>query len=132
MAAYTGSQMWQEDLDRAREHWVVLDDERVPLADGREIVHVRAEADTGSSYVVVVTPTGEIGRGRLGGPMLVTVYFPWQDAWSLQADGTLTSSYVAQHLSGDRHRLGHLNGGDLAALTLTVAYALGRKAVFNA
>ena len=57
---------------------------------------------------------------------LVTVIWPWQDSWCLQYGGHLALSYVAEHLTGGRLRKDRLNGGDAAALTLTIAYALGR------
>jgi hypothetical protein len=63
----------------------------------------------------------------MGGPILVTVCSPWQDAWALQETGVLAASYVAGHLTQDRKVRDHLNGGDLAALTLTVAHVLDRK-----
>lgn len=86
--------------------------------------HVEAEADTGSRYVVVATRLG-IGGRREGGDVLVTVLWPWQDAWPLSAGGYLDDSYIAEHLCGGRGR--NLNGGDLAALSLTIRHALGRE-----
>lgn len=123
---YAGTDLWLSDISEAIEHWVVKDDEQ---QDGSR--YVRAEADTGTTYIVVITHLGQEAEGRLGGPTLVTVCQPWQDSWPLQNDGPLTASYVSQHLCSDRTRLDHLNGGDLAALTLTVAYALGRKPFFD-
>lgn len=128
---YAGTDMWFSDIAEAREHWLVKDEDRVPLSDGREIVTIRAEADTGSNYLVVITPLGVVGRMNAGGPVIVTVCQPWQDAWALQTDGPLTASYIGEHLCGGRARIDHLNGGDLAALTLTIAYALDRKPVFD-
>jgi hypothetical protein len=48
---------------------------------------------------------------------------PWQAAYPLQYDGSLHMEYVMEKLSGgDRRR----NGGDVAALTLTICAALER------
>jgi hypothetical protein len=126
MDQYVGSDVWQTHVRDARSNWRVTVDARSGIAG--EVRYVEAEADTGSRYAVTVTRLPHAARRREGGPVLVTVTAPWQDAWALQQSGDLHASYVAEHLSGDRWRNGSLNGGDLAALTLTVAYALGRNA----
>jgi hypothetical protein len=143
---YAGSDLWREDVRRADENWHVTNEIRTPFevlhgtADGgrvpiawrtAEIVEVNAEAATGSRYSVVTTPLSPLMRGIGGGPVLVTVLWPWQDAWCLQDDGDLHASYVAEHLTDGRFRSDKLHGGDLAALTKTVAYALGRTAVVD-
>lgn len=129
---YFRSEQWYKDAAEAKEKFKVVRSEGWPEDGVRENRHVRfveAEAGTGSRYVVVATPLGPIGQGSCGGPVLVTVLWPWQDCWALQPDGTLHESYVAEHLTDGRYREGRLHGGDLMALTMTVAHALGREAV---
>lgn len=134
---YVGSKMWLDDVRKARANWKIVAEERRKVMPslgeavrgdefGHEIVMVEAEAGTGSAYRVVVTPLGMVGRGRMGGPALVSVISPWSDTWALQYGGHLALSYVAEHLCEGRFRADRLHGGDAAALTLTIAYALGR------
>ena len=125
---YFRSEQWYADAATAREKFVVVREEVWPGTPPR-CSFVEAEADTGSRYTVVVTPLGPEAAMSCGGPRLVTVVQPWQDCWALQIGGSLHESYVAEHLSGGRFRAGTLHGGDLMALTLTVAHALGREPV---
>lgn len=143
-ALYIGSTTWLDDIRKARANFRVTHLVRRPCPEVRpefddprksemseslpaaEIVEVNAEAGTGSRYFVVATPLSPLGRGVGGGPVLVTVLWPWQDSWCLQYGGTLALSYVAEHLTVGRYRTDRLHGGDAAALTLTVATALGR------
>lgn len=97
--------------------------------------YVEAEAGTGTRYVVTATrlPVGH----REGGPVLVTVLWPWQDAHTMADSGYLDERYVAEHLCDGRGRWADVRPGgtpdrplppeDLAALTLTVGRALGRS-----
>lgn len=124
---YIGSEAWEMDIKSAQDSWKVV---RKEGKEG-EVRVVEAEADTGSRYVVVTTPLGGMGQRALGGPVLVTVCAPWHDSWALKWDGPLTAAYVAEHLTDGRWQRKALNGGDLAALTLTVCYALGRPPHFN-
>lgn len=129
---------WEKDAERARENFRVLvrlqdgkarrDNAEIAaeFADGWLTRYVEAQASTGSRYAVVVTQMG-LAAGREGGPVLVTVLSPWQDAWCLAADGYLDMSYVAEHLTAGRGRGGNLHGGDLKALTMTIQHALGRE-----
>ena len=129
-----GSPNWIHDRDEAESSWVVVREEASnvhPDAEGRCVQFVEAEADTGSKYIVVATPLEVAGRAQLGGPVLVSVCSPWHDSYALQEHGLLTSSYVAEHFTAGRWRTGHLNGGDLAALTMTIDHALGRPCALD-
>lgn len=128
---YIGSTSWDDDSKDAEKSWVLVHAETNCDLGGREIRYVEAEADTGSRYVVVVTPLGPAGRVGLGGPALVTVCHPWTDAWALQTSGLLTSKYVAEHFTGGRWQSGKINGGDVAALTKTIAHAMSRPYALN-
>lgn len=88
--------------------------------------YVEAEAGTGSRYVVVVTRLG-MAQMVEGGPLLITVLWPWQDAWTMAEEGYLDQSYVLEHLTVGRGRDGRLHGGDLQALTMTIRHALSRS-----
>lgn len=131
---YAESRLEAEDRSRAIERFRVVHDRRRTShyddEHGRwlQSVHVVAEAGTGSRYSVVVTPLDKDSRDREGGPVVVTVLSPWTDAKVMQADGVVAASYVAEHLTAGRWRDDRLHAGDLAALTLTVAHALGRDA----
>lgn len=85
---------------------------------------VEAKSDTGSRYVVVATllPDG----ADLGNTHLVTVLYPWQDAWTMQRGGVVHPGYVSAHF--DRSA-GVISPGDLAALTRTIAHALDSEAI---
>jgi hypothetical protein len=86
-----------------------------------------ASAGTGSRYAALVTRVhGDIASYE-GGPVIVTVLAPWQDAWAVALDGWLDQSYVAEHLTAGRARAGRLHGGDLAALTQLLRILLGRE-----
>lgn len=136
---YVGSDQWQEHVAKAIEHWHVI----AQLQDGKAGPHgmaaefsddwttrfVEAEAKTGSRYQVVATRLGG-ARIHTGGPVLISVLQPWQAAYPLQEGGPLHSSYVAEHLTGGRGRWDP-HGGDLAALTYTIAHVLGRKPVIG-
>lgn len=149
MSKYVGSEQWREDVTRARENWrggtatwpftpgkveerwiPTHDEDADPLRD-ESIRVIEASADTGSRYSVVVTPLPPVSRGILGASHLVSVVSPWQAAYPMQVHGELHSNYVAEKLCGDRLLSERLYGGDLAALTLTVAYALGRQPVLD-
>ena len=111
------------DVADARDHWHVLHEFHRASGD-RTITVVIAEADTGSRYTVVSTPLPWQAEPYLGGaPTLITLLSPWQAAYTLQDDGTLHIDYVREKLG--RRRLG-VHGGDLAAVALTVGYALRR------
>lgn len=88
--------------------------------------YVEAESNTGSRYAVFVTRLTSVMRDRAGGPLLVTVLWPWQDSWCLQESGVLTAEYVGEKLTCHRYKDRRVNAGDLTALTMTVAYALNR------
>lgn len=90
----------------------------------REIHHVIAEAGTSSRYSVVVTPLGHGGRHEGGGSALVSVLSPWRSAYPFQFEDDVHWTYVTEKLA---KRNPH--GGDIAALTLTVARALGGTAI---
>lgn len=131
---YPGSANWFDDIAAAEAAWIVKAEQKQQVGDGdRRIVTVRAEAGTGSNYLVVATPLGSLGERETGGPVLITVINPWQDCWSLQDDPhrTLALSYVAEHLTDGRWRSRRMHGGDVAALTLTIAHILGRKAALD-
>lgn len=131
---------WQADQDAAEEKYRIVGawengfpmqhdektvDWNVPEWPLRQSRQVEAEAGTGSRYVVVVTRLGA-GGAREGGPMLVSVVWPWQDCKVMQADGWLDQSYVAEHLTDGRASERRLHGGDLWALTQTIRIALRR------
>lgn len=132
---YKGSAMWAGDMAEAEASWRVVQETTTPVGSARgllgEIRFVRADAATGSNYVVITTPLDPAANAETGGPVLVTVCSPWSDSWALQRDGVLAASYVAEHLCQGRLLQDSLNGGDLAALTLTVAHALGREPRLN-
>lgn len=126
--------IWEADTASAIAEWVIVREETWPedrALPRRGVQFVETMSDTGSRYVVVATPLGPLGRSSCGGPTLVTVYSPWRDCWALQDSGLLASSYVAEHLTTVSPSPSHIHGGDLAALTLTVAHALGREAVMD-
>jgi hypothetical protein len=125
----TEMEAWVEAYQNAQAHWQVIADDRLQVLDETPIRYVSAEARTGSRYSVTVTPLPIDGRRYEGGPLLVTVTSPWTDSWTLQRTGSLHVDYVAEHLTGRRAIENALHGGDLAALTLTVAYALDREAL---
>lgn len=113
---------WRRDFDRGMENWHLIGD----VMDVGGIRWVEAEARTGSRYVVCVTPLPDLVQKREGGKVLVSVVWPWQDCKVMQSDSYLDVSYVAEHLTDGRNFDRRLNGGDLAALTMTVRHALGR------
>lgn len=131
--SYVGSEEWRTALTKAVENWTVIGllEDAQPVrefVDGQWSTRlVAAEAKTGSRYEVIATWLGADAANYLGGPLLVTVMWPWQDAWCLQTDGYLHTRYVVEHFCGGRSG-NRLHAGDLAALTLTIAYALGRTA----
>lgn len=126
-----GSPVWKKEMSEAAANW---DPTEVMLikVEGSDhcITLVEADADTGTYYAVLVTPLSQDAEMLTGGPAMVTILAPWRDSHALQWEGDLHSNYVAEHLTAGRFRDG-LNAGDLAALTLTVASALGRKAVLD-
>lgn len=87
---------------------------------------VEAEAKTGSRYVVVATRLGHFGQ-REGGPVLVSVVWPWQDCKVMQDNGFLDVSYVAEHLTDGRGYEARLHGGDAQALTMAIRLLLDRE-----
>lgn len=126
---YRGSDAWKKDVADAAENWHRIYRDEAQDPHGNMVsVAIEAEAKTGSRYVVVCTALPRAAMLREGGPVLVTVLWPWQDAWTLQWEGDLHASYVAEHLTDGRWKADTLHGGDLAALTLTIADALGREA----
>jgi hypothetical protein len=126
---YRGSEQWYADVESAKAKWVVKREEAMIVYDGPKVYgtvrYTEAEAGTGSRYAVCVTPLPP--GANEGGPVLVTVIQPWQDCWALQPTGFLAQSYVEEHLSAGRYLDDRLHGGDMAALLLTVAHALGRE-----
>lgn len=124
---YYGSEQWDKDVLEAMQKFRLVHDSGPDLLRR----YVSAEAGTGSRYAVVATRLPDPGPLMEGGPMVVTVLSPWQDAWAMADSGELHSSYVAEHLTAGRYRDQRLHGGDLAALTLTIAHALRREAVPN-
>lgn len=129
---------WQEDATKARENFRVIaqfqdgkasgprNEYAAEFTDDWMVRHVEAEAKTGSRYVVVATRLG-VGGAREGGPVLITVLWPWQDAWTLAEGGYLDESYVAEHLTDGRYAGRRLNAGDLVALTMAIRHVLGRE-----
>lgn len=111
----------------ADQHFVVKNDERLGLIGhpGGAVRYCSAEADTGYRYSVCVTELPPAGKGREGGPVLLTVTSPWVDAHALQTTGYLSERYVAEHLCGAPYR--KVGDGDLRAITLLVRYALDRE-----
>lgn len=86
-----------------------------------------ATAGTGSSYRALATRIHADVASREGGPIIVTVLSPWQDAHALAVDGWLGESYVAEHLTAGRARSGPMHAGDLTAVTMLVRILLGRE-----
>jgi hypothetical protein len=118
----------------ARDAWqVTVETHTVDRHFQTAVRYVEAEADTGTRYVVVASylPEGH----REGGDVLVTVLHPWSDSHTMSPDPEkyLAESYVAEHLCAGRGRAHDgrlarvLSPEDLAALTMTVRYALGRN-----
>lgn len=129
MTGYKGSDAWFEHADEADDRWhntgtVTQDVGQDPL-DERRIVHVTAEAGTGSRYSVVVTPLagGSIYEG--GGEVLVSVLSPWRTCYPMQRDGDVHWRYIEEKFLPRSE----CHGGDLAALTRTIARALDRPAI---
>lgn len=130
-------EMWESDRDEAAALWRVVQETTLPCYNNHggefgEIRFVRADAGTGTNYVVITTPLDPAAKAETGGPVLVVVYSPWQDVWAMQRDNedhsnVVAASYVAEHLCQGRRSKKTLHGGDLAAITLTVAHALGRQ-----
>ena len=123
------NEAWMDDAKLAASRWRVTFEEtgRVLLPprnpEDAMVRYVEAEAGTGSRYVVVTTPLGPGGRQRESGPVMVTLVQPWQAAYPLFPGGYLDLSYVAEKFKGDWPR----SGGDMAAVALTLAHAMGCK-----
>lgn len=116
---------YTQHVEQARAAWKVTQDWL-----SSQVRYVEAEADTGSRYTVTTTVLPAGAALLAGGPILVTVTAPWIAAYFLQSGGELHSSYVAEKFA-PAGRDWPLHGGDLAALTLTIAYALDRDAVLR-
>lgn len=128
---------WDDDAQRARSHWGV-ESEFVDGLDNwlgvacRDLHkgdwttrYVEAVAKTGSRYVVMVTRLRGGEAVKEGGDRLISVVWPWQDCKVYTGDW-IEGSYVAEHLTAGRYP-DRMNGGDFAALTMTIQYALGME-----
>lgn len=131
-------EQWQADYSKAEAAWSVS-----AYGDGQTegipIVVVEAEAQTGSKYVVVVTPLPLGWQGSLGGDVLVSVLQPWQTAGVYSAGtsdvtGTFREmhvSYVAEKFLRPGAAWSLVHGGDVAAITKTINAAMARAHVAN-
>lgn len=109
-----------EEREHANRHFRIKLDDREEYNGPRYLL---AEADTGWRYAIVITPLPSRAVKEEGGPMLVTVLSPWQDAWALQRTGYLSEKYVNEHLRGGYDR----SPADIRALTLLVRAGLDRE-----
>jgi hypothetical protein len=96
------------------------------IFENEHVRYVEAEADTGTRYSVT-TAKLPVGADRwAGAPVMVSVLSPWPGAYAMQPTGELHIGYVAEKFAPKRE---FVHGGDLAALTMTIAHALRREAV---
>lgn len=109
------ARMWREEREQVRADWYVTAEEQSP-----DVAYVEAEAKTGSRYAVIVSRLPGFSSVREGGPFLVTVLQPWQDAWPANGPG-LVEPYVLERLGGGE---AVRSIRDLTALTLTINKAL--------
>lgn len=145
-----GSPVWQEDVQRAMTNWHLVTDEPLAVFPAAYVVDpyggvqrhlpearrkplppvrlVEAAAGTGSRFLVVVTPLGPWGQWATSGQAMVAVQHPWAGVYPMQYDGTLHSGYVQEKLVPSGRVV---NAGDLAGLTLTIGFALGRQTVID-
>jgi len=100
---------------------------RVVRQESRAGVEFReAENGTGSRFVVVVSDLGPVGTVACGNRRLVTLLWPWQTAWAMDAFGGVYESYVSEHFAppGDSRIK---SPGDRIGICMTIAHALGRE-----
>jgi hypothetical protein len=115
---------YDRDVTDARDSFRIV----AHLGQGEEVQYIEAEADTGTRYALAVALLPDGAQRFAGAPFLVSVTSPWQINYPLQALGDLHIGYVAEKFV-PRGVMG--NGGDVAALTLAIAHALGREAVLS-
>lgn len=115
---------YERDVKEAKESFRVV----ASYGWDGEVRYVEAEADTGTRYAVAMALLPVGAYSFAGAPLMVSVLSPWRVAYPMQAVGELHIGYVAEKFA-PRDRT--VNGGDLAALTLTIAHALGREAVLS-
>lgn len=117
-----------DDLDAHQRRSAIENYRTIADVEDLDIRYVEAQAKTGSRYAVVATRLPRAAAEREGGRVLVTVLQPWQDSWVFQGGDYVTERYVAEHLTDGRYWSGNLHSGDLAALTMAVAQAVGGEA----
>lgn len=121
MGTYEG---WEQDVRDAREAFHIYSREKQPVyGQERSIVHIEAEADTGSRYTVISTPIGPFLSPQAGGQVLVSVLHPYRTAYVIQYDSFLMWTYVQEKFIPAGRA--PVFGGDIAALTLAICHATG-------
>jgi hypothetical protein len=110
---------WQ-DWQEAVEKFTLVD-----FRPDRNMIHVDAEADTGSRYEVMSAGMWLPRRDPHRMTYVVTVLSPWQAAWTLGWRTIHAPSYVAERLRNPVRKPDEVNGGDLAAVTVCAHLVTG-------
>jgi hypothetical protein len=117
----------QQALTEARQKFKVMNNLIRLAGDGRAIAYVDVEVGNASRIVVVATPLPS--GTHEGGPVLVTLLWPFQTAKVMQWNGDLHASYVAEHFANPVRRASQTpwHPGDLYGVTRAIRIALGRE-----
>lgn len=112
-------ELWQSLWDEASEKFHTTGVERF----GSQVL-VSAAAGTGSRIVVHAVQLGPEAASVAGGPVLVSVLYPWQACYPVTVPSAgLVDWYVCEKFAG-HIRARDRNGGDMAGVTLAIRKAL--------
>ncbi|QGJ96485.1 hypothetical protein SEA_BEATUSCOMEDENTI_46 [Arthrobacter phage BeatusComedenti] len=117
----TLAEQFQQDFKKAEEVWGVYSGDSTT-----ESVWVEAEAQTGSKYVVMISKVPELMSRSVGATHLVSIIQPWQVCYPIGGLYELTPDYVMEKFRNPSRDPRNVHGGDLAALTKTINYAIGK------
>jgi hypothetical protein len=113
------AEQFRADYEKALNAWYVYSGDSTT-----ECVWVEAEARTGSKYVVQISKVPGIPSDNGNGTHLVSVVQPWQTCWPITGLEQLHESYVLERFRNPARGMADVHGGDLAAITQTINYAI--------
>lgn len=124
MSSYVDSGQFEVDRRAAEEAFLLVHE-----SNYGQVKVGKAQAGTGSAFMVVVTEVGANQSDMVNGDLVVSVLEPWQRCWTMsKAMGTVTLSWVKERfapngLSGDVH------AGDLQAVAMLIARLTGTRII---